>query len=426
MLVDTQTGETQEWRAQDEDKLRLFLQTYPTVTMIEQEVPTVRLSVVIQGRVFYDGPNPTGIDNYGFVPVFSYYEPHCEYFPWRIQGVVRGLRDAQYLYNRRRIIELDILESQVNSGWKYKENALVNPKDIFLSGQGRGIALKEDAQMTDAEQIVAPQIPPSMIQLSELLAKEISEVSGVNEELLGSASDDKAGILSMLRQGAGLTTLQRLFDQLDRSQELLGRLMIDLIQANYTPGKVAKILEEGNPTAQFYNKAFGKYNATVEEGLNTTTQKQMQFAQMLELRQAGVPIADDLLIDASTLQNKQKLIDSIVQSSKQQQQMQMQQMQVQMEEIQSRTELAKARATADQGLGMERMSRIAENQALAEERKHESMKDDEIALLNLVKALKEIDTMDLSHIEKLIQLSQSIQQEQSNPEVKEQPTARAQ
>jgi hypothetical protein len=106
--------------------------------------------------------------------------------------------------------------------------------------------------------------------------------------------------------------------------------------------------------------------------------------------------------------------------------MQMQQMQVQMEEIQSRTELAKARATADQGLGMERMSRIAENQALAEERKHESMKDDEIALLNLVKALKEIDTMDLSHIEKLIQLSQSIQQEQSNPEVKEQPTARAQ
>jgi hypothetical protein len=429
MLVDTQTGETQEWRSQDEDKLKLFLQTYPSVTMIEQEVPTVRLAVVIQGRVFYDGPNPMGIDKYPFVPVFAYYEPHCEYFPWRIQGVVRGLRDAQYLYNRRRIIELDILESQVNSGWKYKENALVNPKDVFLSGQGRGIALKEDAQMTDAEQIMPPQVPPSMIQLSELLAKEISEVSGVNEELLGSASDDKAGILSMLRQGAGLTTLQRLFDQLDRSQAMLGHLMIDIIQANYTPGKVDKILENGeHPTAQFYNKAFGKYNATVEEGLNTTTQKQMQFAQMLELKQAGVPIADDLLIDASTLQNKKKLIDSIVQTSKQQQQMQQQQMQVQMEEIQSRTELAKARATADQGLGMERMSRIAENQALAEERKHESMKDDEVALLNLVKALKEIDTMDLSHIEKLIQLSQSIKQDEGQqqsasqvPQTEQQP-----
>ena len=34
--------------------------------------------------------------------------------------------------------------------------------------------------------------------------------------------DEKAGILAMLRQGVGLTTLQRLFDQLDRSQKLLG------------------------------------------------------------------------------------------------------------------------------------------------------------------------------------------------------------
>ncbi len=396
MLVDTQTGETLEWRSQDEDRLRLFLQTYPTVTIIEQEVPTVRLAVVIQGRVFYDGPNPMGIDQYPFVPVFAYYEPHCEYFPWRIQGVVRGLRDSQYLYNRRRIIELDILESQINSGWKYKENALVNPKDIFLSGQGKGLAIKEEAQMTDVEQIMPPQVPPSMIQLSELLAKEISEVSGVNEELLGSAQDDKAGILSMLRQGAGLTTLQRLFDQLDRSQALLGRLMINIIQANYTPGKVDKILENGqHPTAQFYNKAFGKYNAVVEEGMNTTTQRQMNFVQLFELRQAGIPIPDEQLIEASTLQNKKKLMDSIAQINQARQQQQQQQTQIQMQELQARAELAHARAQADYGLSAERA--------------HEAEKDDKVALLNLIKALKEIDTMDLSHIEQLIRMSQAIQ-----------------
>lgn len=396
MLVDTQTGETLEWRSQDEDRLRLFLQTYPTVTTIEQEVPTVRLAVVIQGRVFYDGPNPMGIDQYPFVPVFAYYEPHCEYFPWRIQGVVRGLRDSQYLYNRRRIIELDILESQINSGWKYKENALVNPKDIFLSGQGKGLAIKEEAQMTDVEQIMPPQVPPSMIQLSELLAKEISEVSGVNEELLGSASDDKAGILSMLRQGAGLTTLQRLFDQLDRSQALLGRLMINIIQANYTPGKVDKILENGqHPTAQFYNKAFGKYNAVVEEGMNTTTQRQMNFVQLFELRQAGIPIPDEQLIEASTLQNKKKLMDSIAQINQARQQQQQQQTHIQMQELQARAELAHARAQADYGLSAERA--------------HEAEKDDKVALLNLIKALKEIDTMDLSHIEQLIRMSQAIQ-----------------
>ena len=243
VLADSQTGETQEWRSQDEERLKDFLRLYPQITVLEQEIPTVKLAIVIQGKVMYDDVNPMGIDQYPFVPVFAYYTPQMPYFPHRIQGIVRGLRDAQYLYNRRRAIELDILESQINSGWIYKENALVNPKDVFLSGQGRGLALKDEAQMTDVQQIVAPQIPPSMIQLSELLAKEVQEISGVNEELLGSAVDDKAGILSMLRQGAGLTTLQILFDQLDHSQKLLGKIIIDLVQANYTPGKIKKILE---------------------------------------------------------------------------------------------------------------------------------------------------------------------------------------
>ena len=140
MLVDSQTGETMEWRFDNEEGLRLFLQQEPTITVIEQEIPTVKLAIVVQGKVMYHGPQPLGIDQYPFVPVLSYYEPQMPYFQNRIQGVVRGLRDSQYLYNRRRIIELDILESQINSGWIYKENALVNPKDIFLSGQGTWIS----------------------------------------------------------------------------------------------------------------------------------------------------------------------------------------------------------------------------------------------------------------------------------------------
>lgn len=405
MMVDTQTGETLEWRHENNEGLRAFLSAYPQVTMIEQDVPTVRVAIVVQGKVMYDGPNPMGIDSYPFVPVFAYYNPQIPYFPYRTQGVVRGLRDAQYLYNRRKAIELDILESQINSGWIYKENALVNPKDVFLSGQGRGLALKEEANMADVQQIQSPQIPPSTIELSKILADEINLISGVNQELLGSAIDDKAGILSMLRQGAGLTTLQSLFDQLDRSQKLLGKLCIDLIQANFTPGKVKKILEDEEPSPHFYNKSFGTYNAAIEEGFNTTTQRQMQFAQLLQLRELGIPIPNDTLLEAATLQDKNKLIEKMVQSEQTQQQIQMQTLQTQLAEAQSRIQLSQARAVADQGLGVERMSRVKENEALAIERKAEAEKDREIALLNFVKALKEIESIDLAHVEKLLNLS---------------------
>jgi len=415
MLIDSQTGETLEWRSQDEESLKTFLHYYPRVTILSQEVPTVKLAIVVQGKVMYDGPNPMGIDQYPFVPVLGYFNPQMPYFPYRIQGMVRGLRDAQYLYNRRRIIELDILESQINTGWIYKENALVNPKDVFLSGQGRGLALKDEANMTDVQQIQPPQVPPSMIQLSELLAREVMEISGVNEELLGSAVDDKAGVLSMLRQGAGLTTLQTLFDQLDRSQKLLGKLLIDIIQSNFTPGKVKRIIE-AEPAQQFYNKAFGKYDAAIEDGLNTTTQRQMQFAQMLQLREAGVPISNEDLLEASTIQNKNKIIENTVKREQQAAQMQQQQAQITMQELQARTNLANSRAEADRGLGLERMSRINENQALAVERKAEAEKDREIALLNFVKALKEIEDVDLMQLEKLLKLSQMMKPEEKSPQ----------
>lgn len=418
MLVDTETGESMEWTGKDDEDLKLYLKMYPQVQVVKQEVPTVKLAIVVENKVFYDGPNPLGIDRYPFVPVFSYYNPQMPYMPYRICGVVRGLRDAQYLYNRRKAIELDILESQINSGFKYKENALVNPRDIFLTGQGKGLALKEEAQMTDVEQILAPNVPPSMLEISKILAAEMTQISGVNEELLGSAIDEKAGILSMLRQGAGLTTLQILFDNLDYAQKLLGQVMIDVIQANYMPGKIKKILEGKEPTAQFYNKAFGKYGAVVEEGLNTATQRQMQFAQLLQLREVGVPVPNSSLLEAATIQNKKELIETIEAEQKQQQQMQQMQLQSQIEAAQAQTELARARAVADKGLGIERMSRVEENHALAEERRAQAVKDEDIGFLNLVKALKEVDSIDLAQIEKLLALSNIMKQHEQESQEK--------
>lgn len=403
LLVDTQTGETLEWRGQDDERLSLFLQTYPTVIVTNQEVPTVNVAIVLQGKVVYDGINPLGIDTYPFVPVFGYHSPELSDYSWRIQGIVRGLRDAQYLYNRRKVIELDILESQVNSGWKYKENALVDPRDIYLAGQGRGVAVKAEAMMSDVERIQPASIPSSMIALSESLANELQQISGVNEELLGAAADDKAGILAMLRQGAGLTTLQTLFDQLDYSQRLLGKIMIQIIQSNFTPGKVQRIIEQ-DPTPQFYNKAFGRYDAAVEDGLNTTTQRQMQFAQLLQLREVGVPIPDDILVEACTVQEKQKLMERLAQSSEQNAQMQQMQAQVSMQEIQARTELAQARAIADRGLGVERISRVQENRALAIERLSEAEREQATAKLDLVRAIKEIQNIDIGQVEKLLSM----------------------
>lgn len=422
MLVDGKTGATLEWNSDNEEALRQYLQMYPRVSVVKTTIPTTRLSIVVNGRVFYDGPNPLGIDKYPFVPVWAYYHPEMPEMSLRIQGMTRGLRDSQYLYTQRRITEMDLITSQATSGWIYKENSLVDPKAVHEQiGQGRAICVKHDANLADIQQIPPPQIPPSMFQLSELLAREIMEVSGVNEENLGAADDSKAGILAMLRQGAGLTTLQGLFDQLDRSQKLLGKLFIDIIQKNFVPAKVALILGK-EPSPEFFNKAFGKYDAMVEDGINTTTQKQQQLAVLLYLKELGIPVPNSTLIDATTVQNKKQLMDAL--DAEQQQAAQSQQMQEQMamQEAQSRIQLAQARATADQGLGVERLSRVEENEAMAVERRAAAVRDEDAATLNLVKALKEIDTIDIQHLEKLVGMMGIIKQQEAASQQQENPS----
>jgi hypothetical protein len=411
LLLDKNTGETKEWTSRDDELLGEQLRRFPELKLIETEIPTVRLAILLQNRVMYDGPNPLGIDRYPLVPVIGYYTPQLPYYPWRVQGVVRGLRDAQYLFNRQKIIQLDILESQITSGWVYKPGSLVNPLDVFtLAGQGKGLALKDNAQMTDVQKIEPPAIPPTTIQITESLGQEIMKASGINEELMGSATDEKAGVLAMLRQGAGLTTLQILFDQLDLAQKQLGEIRLAVIQANYVPAKIKRILEGEEPSSQFYSKVFGKYHVQVTEGLNTDTQKQMQFAQMLQLKEYGVPITDQDLLEAATIQNKQKIINNAMQNKQQVQQSTQQQQQLQMAELQSRIGLAQARAKADEGLGIERLSRVQENQALAEERRAAAIKDEDTALLEKVKTLKLLEDIDIGHLQKYINLANQLKQ----------------
>lgn len=417
ILCDVETGETIEWRGTDED-LQEFLRIYPNIIGLDHEIPTVRLAIVLQGKVMYEGPNPLGIDSYPFVPVFSYYQPELADLSYRVQGVVRGLVDAQYLYNRRKNIELDILESQINSGYIYKENALINPKDVFLQGQGRGLALKSTAvPREDVIPIQAPQIPPSMIQLSELLGKEIQEISGVSEELLGMADDDKAGVLSLLRQGANLTTLQILFDNVDFAQKILGNLKIKIMQANWTPGKARRILKE-EPTPEFYNRAFGKYDAVVEEGLNTSTQKQLEFRQLLEMKQIGVPVPTNLLIESSTLTRKSDLTKAIGMQEQQQSQMEQSSQMAQLQLLQAEIADKQGKASANQGLAMERASRIQENSALAVERRAEAQHNRDLSTLERVKAAKELSTIDLEQLEKLIGILKEVQVDQREDQKK--------
>ncbi len=409
LLVDKKTLESFDVSHEENVDIEAFLRDNPQVKLEERMIPTVRMAVMIQDRVFYDGPQPLGIDEFPFVPVTGFYNKSMPYMYSRIQGIVKSLIDPQILFNRRVILSADYAESAVNTGWIFKENAPVDVKHLFQTGQGRIIPLKDEAQMTDIQQIQPPQIPPSFFQLQEVFDKELYNCAGISQENMGKIVDDQAsGFKAALRQGAGLVAMQPLFDRLDTSLKMLGDRLIEVIQRNYTPSKIKLILEGEEPAELFYNKAFGKYHCMTELGFDTDTQKQLMFAQLLELKNAGVPIADEDLIEAATLQGKDKLIENMRKKQEQaaQQQQQIAESQMQLNHAQSK--LANARAMADIGLYNERTSRVEENRALANQKMHEANQNDARAMLDKVKALKELESMDIDHLERLIMLANNL------------------
>jgi hypothetical protein len=421
VLVDMVTGETKEWDG-DKRRLKLFRQIYPHIEVIRKPVRTVELGIIVEGELLYYGKDPFGLNDYPFVPFVAVWEPSYDLWTWKCQSLVRVIRDPQTELNKRRSKMVDIIDNQLNSGWIAKTNSVSNPTSLYKSGQGQVIFLKPEAQMTDIQRIDSPGINPTQFQLEAEFDKDMMENAGVNNELFGMADNDKvetAGILSKMRQAAGLVNLQDIFDNLRDSQKLLGRKVLKLIQLNYTPEKI-KLITKKEVTPEFYSKTFSKYDIQIDEGLLTDTQKQSEFIQLNALKAMGVQISDEELIDASNLHNKKKIKDRIAAQSQAAQQQEQMQIQLAMQNQQVLTEAAQSKAESDRALAAERTAKIQLDQALNAERISRAEEDRTAGVLNLVKAVKELEGIDL---EQLTQKLQLLMQLEGHQMAKEQATS---
>lgn len=419
VLVDMVTGETKEWDG-DKARLELYRQIYPDIEIIRKPVKSVELGIIVEGQLLYYGKDPFGLDDYPFVPFMAIFEPSYDLFTWKVQSLVRIIRDPQTELNKRRSKMVDMYDSQLNTGWIAKTNSVSNPTSLYKSGQGQVIFLKPEAQMTDVQRLNAPDIPPGMFQLEAEFEKDIMEIAGVNSELFGMADNDKietAGILSKMRQSAGLVNLQDLFDGLRESQKLLGRKVLKLIQKNYTPEKI-KLITKKEPTPEFYSQLYSKYDVVVEEGILTDTQRQSQFVQLAALKTMGVlpPEGDALLIKNSNLHDKKQLEELMQKKAQEQMQLQQMQLQMQMQQQAVVTHAANSKAESDQALASERIAKIELDKALNAERLARAEEDRTAGVLNLIKAVKELESIDLDTLIKKIGLLRSLEGAQESKE----------
>jgi hypothetical protein len=165
----------------------------------------------------------------------------------------------------------------------------------------------------------------------ELVEKNEETVGGLNSDALGQNDDSNMpGILSMFRTGQALTGQQLTFSSFVSAQKEVGRKLVKVIQKNYDPDKVMRILGK-QPAKEIFDPEFTKYDCQPVEGLLTETQRQLSYLELKELRRefpdAAQAIPISLLLEQSNIQFKDNVKNSIKQGEQQAAQTQQRMMQ---------------------------------------------------------------------------------------------------
>lgn len=388
-----------------EDNLEQILYNIPDMEVVDVKVPTWKLATVLNDQLMYLGDNPLGFDDCPFIPVFWNYEPHQNYYDLRVRGLIRTMRDAQFLYNWRIITNNDITSATINAGWKRKVGAVANEDNLKKSGQGWDVIVNEGYEMSDVEKIIPSGVPESDIALGNEMLNLMFQTSGVNMENWSAQADKQASSLTvLLKQAANLMVFQKYFDQWDFSLKTVGERLLQIALNNWNAAKIGLLIGE-EPSPHFYSKVFAKYQVLVEEGLLTPTQKNFQAQQMMDINAAfgREVLPPSMIIKDMNIQGKAEIMEFLKQQEQQAaeaaehtQMVQHTFEETKIKELMSRavSNIAMARerhgrAEADIGLFEERLSEITHNRAMATKAKMEALEK----LVDVIQKFGELETM---------------------------------
>jgi len=306
--------------------------------LVTKQKPTVNLYVIIEGEVFYSGGEPNGIDDYPFTPFIAYHTPeYCEY-DLNMQSFIRAARDPQKELNKRISKALDMMDTRLYGGHYVKLSKLADQDDIYHSGNHGNIGLTDDAVIgQDIAPIQLPDVPASVFQMQNVFDENIMDVLNLNDAAFGTPQKgDQSGYAQMLQQSSAMMGLQPLYDNLNKSQQMITCKLIRMIQ-QWSDEKIQRITGKP-PAAKFRDKDFSKWDAICTQSVLTEHQKKLNFMQLVQLREMGVEgITGTMLAKRAPIQDKSTFLKELEQNEQAaaQQQQQIAQLEAQMQQLQA-------------------------------------------------------------------------------------------
>ncbi len=385
----------------------------PNIEIRSVERPFVELTILLNGRQVYVGEDRTGINQtYPFVPVICYMEPSIWMPSQRIQGIASCNWSLQRQFNKRHMKITDMMDSTISTGFKYLIGSVPDPQDMQQSGQNKliGVDPENAPQGLDSvQQLNGGGANPSLIEYQAVLDKLSLTLSNLNESSMGideKGNTQVSGRLAQIRIAQGLRGNRKIFDNVETSQQVLGGLVLTVIQKNYPAGKIKRILGE-DPTEQFYEEEFEQYDAVIKEGVRSKSQKDAYYYELVTLKKEGiVDVPQAEIVRALQMSGLSDLEEAIEAQDKVSQEAAQQVQKMEMDKFNAEKE-------ANLGLAQERRSRVISNLSLKDERESEAQENIARAALERAKAITEIAKMNEDRIVQVLQFVNNLEQQEA-------------
>lgn len=285
------------------------------LTTTKKLVKRIRWTVICDNIVLHDDWSP--YKHFTVVPYFPYFRRG------KTIGLVENLIGPQELLNKVSSQELHVINTTANSGWKVKAGALTNMSIEELEQRGAETGLVVEVNEIDGLEKIQPnQTPTGLDRITYKAEEHIKGISGVSDSMQGMDREDVAAKAIQAKRQAGSTNLAKPMDSLTRTDFILARNVLDLVQQFYTEERIVTTthdkmtgetetlhLNQVTPEGEVLNDlTLGEYDVVISSVPVRETLEDSQFDQAMAMREQGIQIPDEFVIENSRLLRKRDLL----------------------------------------------------------------------------------------------------------------------
>lgn len=230
-----------------------------------------------------------------------------------LMGLIRHAKDPQRMFNYWRTASTELVALAPKAPFVGPAGSFDTDWAKWSTANSKSHAfIQYDGEMPPSRQPFAG-VPAGALQEAMNASDDMKSVMGLYDAALGARSNETSGVAITARKHEGDVSTFNFVDNLSRSLQHAGRILVDLIPKVYDSARVVRILgpDEQPQTIRInqmfmgvdgkqknYDLSTGKYDVVVKVGPSFTTQREEVANSMIEFMRAypaAAPILGDLL-----------------------------------------------------------------------------------------------------------------------------------